>query len=329
MNKIIPAIDIHSHLGNILYPPNTYSESGENIIFKTGIKFPPSTGLQRIDEKTLFREPFYTIILNKLLPMWSVNCERKRNAAATLQNFKDSFSDTAKTGIEIKYCACLPVAPNTTYEDIREAAKTDSRIIAFTSPDFTNLNYMNMNMNMKKKLLADLQNGASGVKIHPIIQETEADSKEVMEAVEVVSKHSKPVPVLLHCGKATYYTPKENKKQFAEYASPARIKRLISAFPGVRFIVGHAGLSEMRAVIDLMSEYKNVYVDTSFQPPEAITTLISVFGGDKVLFASDWPYGLRNPALLAVIEACGGDDSLLKAVLYDNAYRVLGLQGVP
>jgi predicted TIM-barrel fold metal-dependent hydrolase len=75
----------------------------------------------------------------------------------------------------------------------------------------------------------------------------------------------------------------------------------------------------------LLSKYKNACVDTSFQPPEAIRVLISAFGGDRVLFASDWAYGLRKPAILAVKEACGGDAGLLRAVLYDNAAELLNL----
>ena len=310
----IPIIDMHGHIGNILYP------FGGNLIFKTGIKFPSSSGMQLIDEKTLFRESFGVTILNKLFPMWSVNGERKRNAAATLENFQESLTDT-----NIERAVCLPIAPNNTYEDMRKAYEADNRIIAFTSPDFTwrGLNNDNATKIMKEKLMSDLRDGAMGVKIHPIIQEIQADADEVMQAVEVISIYSKPV--LLHSGKATYYTPAEGKKQFRNCASIVRIERLISTFPNVKFIVGHAGLSEIISAIELLPKYKNVYVDTSFQPPEAIKVLISAFGSDRVLFASDWPYGLRKPAILAVKEACGDDISLQKAVLYDNAVELLKL----
>lgn len=307
MSGDIAAIDIHSHIGNILYP------SGGSLIFREGVKFPQSTGLQYLDEKNLFRETSAAVILNKLFPMWSVNCERRRNEAATLENFKDSL-----IGTEILRCVCAPVAPNNTYEDMRAAADADSRVIAFTSPDFT----LSVH-EMKDKLLSDLHSGAMGIKIHPIIQETEADSEEVMETVESTTSYSNPV--LLHSGKASYYTPAEGKQCFSEYASVTKIEKLISTFPGKSFIVGHAGLGEIASVIDLLPKYRNACVDTSFQPPEAIRALISAFGADRVLFASDWPYGLRRPALAAVKEACKNDNSLLKAVLYDNAAKLLKL----
>ena len=311
MINIIKAIDIHSHIGNILYP------SGGDLIFRTGIKFPSSTGLQYLDEKNLYRDTFISKKLEKLFPMWATNCERKRNSAATLENFKISML-TVKTGIEIKYSVCLPIAPNNTYEDTRTAAESDPRIVPFTSPDFTS-------DLMTEKLMSDLNDGAAGVKIHPILQETPADSEEIMRAVETVSTYSNYIPVLFHAGEAKYYTPEENKKQFSQNASIDKIERVISSFPEINFIVGHAGLREIVQVMDLLSKYNNAYVDTSFQPPEAIKALVSSFGGEKVLFASDWPYGLRIPALMAVKEACGNDDVLLKAILFDNAAGILNL----
>ena len=302
------AIDMHAHLGNILY------KSGGDLIFKTGIKFPPSTGLQFLDEKNLFRNNARSVILNKIFPMWSTNCERKRNAAATLENFRESLE--ADTGADIKYSVCLPVAPHNNYKDMRAAAEAEPRIIAFTSPDFSDIN-------MAEKLDADLKDGAAGLKIHPIIQETGADSPEVMRAAETAALYG--VPVLLHSGEAKYYTRRENKSRFGKNASIIKIERLVAAFPAVRFIIGHAGLREIASVIDLLCKYKNASVDTSFQPPEAIQVLIKSFGGGRVLFASDWPYGLRKPAVSAVKEACGSDKGLLKAVLYDNAAEMLGI----
>ena len=302
------AIDIHGHLGDILY------KSGGDLIFKTGIKFPKSTGLQLLDEKYLFRDGALAVILNKLFPMWATNCERKRNAAATLENMRESLE--TGTGVEIKWSVCLPVAPHNNYKDIRAAADADPRIIAFTSPDFSS-------DGMERKLDADLKSGAAGLKIHPIIQETEADAREVMQAVEIAAAYD--APVLLHSGRAAYYTRRENKARFRENASIIKIERLIAAFPATRFIVGHAGLSQLAEVLDLLCKYKNVYVDTSFQPPEAIQVLISAFGGDRVMFASDWPYGLRRAAILSVKEACRNDAGLLKALLYDNAAAMLGL----
>jgi predicted TIM-barrel fold metal-dependent hydrolase len=297
-------IDIHSHLGDILYP------QGGQLISKMGIGFPSSSVINRLYEKALYRETFATRLINYLFPMMTVNCERRRNFAATLENLQASIQ-----GSEISLCVCSPVAPNNTFEDILAAGKADSRIIAFTSPDYSAVNTSEL-------LMRDLKNGAAGVKIHPIIQEVQVDSEKVIESLEVISAFSKPV--LLHSGRALYYETRENKSHHADNAFIDKILRLVSMFPAVKFIIGHGGLNEIRQVIDLLPKYKNTYVDTSFQPPEAIRALISAFGGSRVMYASDWPYGLRQPAILAVKEACGNDTGLLNAVFYDNAAELLG-----
>jgi len=297
-------IDAHSHIGDILYP------GGGELIFKTGIPFPPPSIYHRSYEKTLFRETFVTRVIDKAAPMIPVNCERRRNFAATMENFRASLA-----GTEISRCVCAPIAPNVTFADILAAQKADPRIVAFTTPDFTASGTVEL-------LTKDLPL-AAGVKIHPIIQETEADSREVIEAVEVVAAF--PKPVLLHAGESLYYTRREKKARFTRFASIDKIGRLIAAFPGVKFIVGHAGLGEVAQTIGLLPKYKNAYVDASFQTPEAIGALISAFGGGRVLFASDWPYGMRPLAILAMEEACKGDEGLRRAVFHDNAAELLGL----
>lgn len=305
MNKEIKIIDVHGHLGDILYP------NGGKLIFKTGIKFPASFLEWFLCERVLYRETLFFRAAEKLSPYWSVKRERERNAAATLENLRKSLD-----GTNIVKCVCAPVAPNVTYDDIFAVAKAEPRIIAFASPDFTS-----DICNMKDKLLSDLKKGAAGVKIHPIIQEVEADSESVMTAVDILQPYSKPV--LLHAGPSRYYLPSENKIKFIDYSSIERIERLISDFPNVNFIIGHAGLDDFKKVIDIMPKYKNAYVDTSFQYPQAVKNLIAAFGGERVMFASDWHYGLRKPAIATVIEACGNDFELQKAVLYDNAANLL------
>jgi hypothetical protein len=220
----------------------------------------------------------------------------------------------------IAYCCCLPVAPFVSFGDVQKASMTEPRIIPFTSPDFTLSEY-----EMEKKLQADIRSGAAGVKIHPILQQ--ADVSQIVKAVEIIAAQSPAIPVLLHTGRAVYYNPRESaregKAKYTDYASAEKIHEIISAFRSVNFIVGHAGLSEMNTVIKLCGTYKNVYADTSFQPPAAIAALLHAFGGDKILFGSDWPYGFRKASLAAAMKACESDDALLHAVLYGNAAQLL------
>lgn len=305
-NKPPKIIDAHGHIGDILYP------GGGELILKTGIKFPSSFLEWLLCERVLYRETPLFRTAERLSPYWSVRRERGRNRAATLENLRRSLD-----GTNIVKCVCAPVAPNVTYDDLLTASRDEARIIPFTSPDFTS-------GNMWEKLTSDLKRGAMGVKIHPIIQGLAADSEQVMSAVDTAAPFS--VPILLHAGPARYYLPRENKPCYADNSSVEKIARLIASFPNVSFIVGHAGLDDYKKVLELMPRYKNVYVDTSFQNPESIRALIEVLGGERVLFASDWHYGLRKPAIKTVLEACRGDEGLQKRVFYDNAAELLKIQ---
>jgi predicted TIM-barrel fold metal-dependent hydrolase len=69
----------------------------------------------------------------------------------------------------------------------------------------------------------------------------------------------------------------------------------------------------------------NVWVDTSFQSPEAIVKLIKVFGEDKVMYASDWPFGYRPPHIKTVKVACKGSRELEDLLFFKNAQRFLNL----
>ena len=86
-----------------------------------------------------------------------------------------------------------------------------------------------------------------------------------------------------------------------------------------------AGLEDVDDTIELLAGLKNVSVDISFQSPGKIRELIKAFGAERVLYASDWPYGNRIPAVKAVKAACRGDWDLERLIFYENAATLLGM----
>ncbi len=79
--------------------------------------------------------------------------------------------------------------------------------------------------------------------------------------------------------------------------------------------------------MQLLAPLPNVFVDTSFQSPERVRQLVAAFGAERVLFASDWPFGNRPPALAIVRAACRGDRGLERRILFENAAELLGIDG--
>lgn len=98
---------------------------------------------------------------------------------------------------------------------------------------------------------------------------------------------------------------------------------MVAALPQVPFIAGHAGLFKYQDVIDLLSPFKNVMVDTSVQPPAHVRELIGAVGPERVMYVSDWPYGNRIPAIKIIKKACKGDKALEHRIFYENAAALL------
>ena len=309
----MPIIDIHTHLGDILYP------CGGQVINKPGL---PDRNLFDTGFKlrNLLDAGFYAAIIHyrhkgkqppQLIREWGTYSNRQRNFAASVENMQKSLDASGVT----KTC-CLPIPPYVTFEDLLEAK--DERIIPFTGVDFTT------DYNLESTLARQVELGAKGMKLHPIVQKVSLSNKKLREAVEIFSVYN--LPVLFHSGVTSYYHGQEKCRQEPANGNIADARQLVKDFSEVNFIVGHAGGIEVDQVISLLPIYPNVYVDTSFQSPEKIGQLIHAFGSDRVLFASDWPYGDRKISIKMIQMACEGDKTLEEKLLYSNAAALLHLK---
>ena len=296
-------IDIHTHLGDILNP------GGGALIEKTGIEKRRIFDPVSLSEIMLHRKFGLDRLIYPLLARWMTRAEIERNATATRENFCKSMGEAG-----ISFSCCMPIPPYVTFEDLRKASEKDACIIPFTGIDY-------MHRNFEEALAKDVANGAKGLKLHGIIQRMPLTSGDTFSALEAFVPHE--LPILMHCGVFSYYLGSRKKNEEPEYGKIHYAEKLISSFPKACFIVGHSGLFEVNEVMQRLGRYKNVWVDTSFQPPSTIRRLIRTFGPDRVMYASDWPYGNRLPAVRATRKACGGDRSLEDRIFWENAAQLL------
>ena len=303
-------IDVHCHLGDILYP------GGGRLIWKTGIRQKRGLNLVCFSERLLHRDPGgIARLMDRLFTDHVTRVEQARNAAGTLENLR-----IAMEAVGVVRAAVMPILPHVTFDDLARAAAVDPAILPFTGINFSRTK------DLTSELAHQVARGARGIKLHPILHRRPLDGPETMAAVEAFAPHG--LPVLFHCGISSYYLGGEKKRR--QNPALGRIDgavRLAKAFPGVAFIAGHAGLLEVHRVMALMAPLKNVSVDISFQPPAIIQRLIRSFGPERVLFASDWPYGNHRPALAAVEKACGKDLAVKRMILWENAAQLLNLSG--
>lgn len=304
MEKII---DMHAHLGDCFYP------GGCELIGRRGVK------PRHIFDIIGIAEKFYknnTIKFGKIGYMLNkpmiASALRKRNRTATLENWRQSIDQAG-----IWRSVCVACEPFTSFEDLKQAAKTEERIIPFTGIDF------DQEDGVAKKLSTDVQSGARGLKLHPILQRIRLNSEKVFNVIEAFSPHG--FPVNFHCGVLSIYGKNDplRKTEHPEYGSVSDAAEMVKSFPNVRFLATHAGIFEFSKFIELFRGFKNVWVDGTTQPTSHIRKLIKIFGPDRVVFASDWPYGDRCVMLQLTKDACDGDHSLERRIFYDNALELL------
>ncbi|QGT99577.1 hypothetical protein SYNTR_0984 [Candidatus Syntrophocurvum alkaliphilum] len=300
-------IDVHCHLGDILY------NDGGKLIYETGVKLPVEFDPQNINEKNHMQEIGMNSIPYTVFGYWSTKAQRARNFTATLENYRLSLKNT-----DIIYTVCMPIEPNVTIEDLYNASKFDDRILFFTSVDFDNIN------DLKKKFQHDINIGALGLKLHPIIQKIALNNERVFDVIELFSYWKKPI--LVHAGIAYYYLKNEQHKNIPDYGKINYLNVLVRTFPHINFIIGHAGLSQIDEVCKQLKDCKNIWLDTSFQPPANINKLIKIFGAEKIMFASDWPFTNRIPSIKTVKYACEGDKILEEMIFYKNATNLLDIK---
>lgn len=302
-------IDIHTHLGDILYPDGGKLIDRKNIekkIFLDIISFSELLLHNGVSDKIdgwLYKKTYSLV----------TRASRARNATATLENMRRSMDAAG-----VVKSACMPIPPYVTFDDLRRARLKDDGIIPFTGIDYTR------EYDMASALKKDVEQGAKGMKLHPIIQRASLDMEKTFQAVEAFAPYG--LPVLFHCGVSSYYLGEEQGRQEdASLGGIAYARKLVANFPDVTFIAGHAGLFQYRDVMDILGGFKNVMVDTSVQSSGHVKKLLKVFGPERVMYASDWPYGNRKPAIKIVRKACQSDKSLENRIFYENAASLLGM----
>ncbi|MEW5736460.1 MAG: amidohydrolase family protein [Thermodesulfobacteriota bacterium] len=304
--KSHPIIDAHTHIGDLLI------KGGGELIWKQGVSKPLI-----FDPITLwgwvgYRNFGLGNLLYRLYLCQIITAEQVRSRTGTLENLRTSMDR-----LGITHSACMPIHPYVVFDDLAEAANQDPGVIPFTTVDVA------AGGDFAAQLKADKANGAKGLKLHGIIQKVALDDPRTHKAVEAAGREG--LAVLFHCGISNYYKGKEKDKNVPEFGAVDYAVRLVREHPDVRFVVGHAGMYEVEEVLEKLPAFENVFVDTSLQSVGNIRKLLRALGSDRVLYASDWPFGDAWASLACARKACKGDEPLLRKVLYGNAARVYGI----
>ena len=138
------------------------------------------------------------------------------------------------------------------------------------------------------------------------------------------------VPVVLHAGAV------QDGSGGDEWCGIGRVTRLLERFPELRLVIAHLGAPDYEDFIGLASSTPTVMLDTAnvFGGDAMLTEvqawLVDKLGGlaAQIVFGSDFPT-IQRPvsAQLAAIDGLGLGDEWLRAVLWRNGGRLLGIAG--
>ena len=164
----------------------------------------------------------------------------------------------------------------------------------------------------------------AGIKFHPPFQKVHLDDEKYTDMWKRINHLG--FPVLIHCGSA---------RVEGEYdlfpSGVAKFLRYLSDVPVVlAHMGGRSGNPDEEKIMFGFPE--NVFIDTAmsaeYHDPADFERLTSVYGPDRVVFGSDFPYGTQKRAI-AYIENSQFSENEKAMMLGGNAARILGISDTP
>jgi uncharacterized protein len=118
--------------------------------------------------------------------------------------------------------------------------------------------------------------GAHGIKLHPRAEQFAMSEPAVEDLTRLAEARN--VPILIHAGRGIPALGRDTLD-------------LARRYPGARFILAHAAVSDLAWLWRLMPDHPNLFIDTSWWNPADFVALFSLVPPGQILWASDNPYG--------------------------------------
>lgn len=159
-----------------------------------------------------------------------------------------------------------------------------------------------------------LNMGLHGIKLHPDTQLFDIDDRRMYPVYEMIEGK---IPLMVHSGDYRY-----------SFSHPERLRRVMKDFPGLITVAAHfGGWSMPDEGVKNLSDMENCFVDISSSfdriSIEEGEKYVSLFGENRVLFASDFPLGSPTIERENLMKMNISDD-VREKIAYKNAEKLLG-----
>lgn len=154
-----------------------------------------------------------------------------------------------------------------------------------------------------------------GIKMHPEYQEFAVEEDRVQEIWQICQELD--LPILFHAGEDVAFPPPCK-------CPPSSLKWLSDTYPGLKIIAAHFGGWKMWEQLSPLIG-SSVYLDLSLVfedwDCQRVPSLIRQHGSDKILFASDSPWG-RASVNVDVLKNLGFSQTELADICWNNAKKL-------
>ena len=130
-----------------------------------------------------------------------------------------------------------------------------------------------------------LDAGARGIKLHPRAEQFSLGHPAVSALAAIADERG--LPMLVHAGRGIP-------------ALGEHLVQLAGRYPNARFILAHAGITDLSWIWRVAADLPNLLFDTAWWMPADLQALFSLVPPGQILFASDAPYG--HPMMSAVTQ---------------------------
>ncbi len=159
--------------------------------------------------------------------------------------------------------------------------------------------------------------GARGIKLHPRAQAFAFDSPEMEAIFKLASEAS--VPILIHAGRGM--------PPIADGLADLALR-----YPDAVLILAHGAICDQGILTSRLADHPGVLYDTSCFFPMDLIELFARVPFERIVFASDPPYGLTSSGLylaLRVAAHAGLDEQAIGAVIGGTMAGLVDGHGLP
>lgn len=162
-----------------------------------------------------------------------------------------------------------------------------------------------------------IERGARGIKLHPRAQEFGFEMPHMQSIFALAEEAS--VPILIHTGRGM--------PPIADGLAELALRH-----PGVVLILAHAAICDQGLLASRLADHPGVLYDTSCFFPVDVIALLARVPAERVVFASDPPYGLTSSGLyfaLRMAAHAGLDERATQALLGETMAGLIDGRGLP